>query len=144
MSKTYKISFGPENETLDGKNLMDQQLKAERLFEDDVKRRGVNPNEISTDTRIAIRSNIISIRDSEKRILIQLLEVASNNDKCITAFNEIADTISQIENSDDHVILTETDLNRIRKAFEKVDVRPGWLRCRELFKQIQNPVENNG
>ena len=139
--KFYKITFSSATQTIDGKDVTAELERAIKIYQGMLRQKGIK-EEMSEEDKGMVKENILSASEGEKRILIQLLENAVNIEKKIEIFNEIADTIQQIKNSNGYIVFAETDLNRIKKSYEKVDKIPSaWLRYLGLFKQIQSPQD---
>lgn len=87
-----------------------------------------------------------NIRETEIRMLINLFEMASSNQKDFRKMNQCADCIGHLENLTDterNVLLTEQDFKFLTIGMEKsVDQRPPiWSQLKTLIQQLAKPVE---
>ena len=142
MSIYVKITFGSEHLSINRKPLDEAIEDHITLFKDGLIVKGIDPEKLSDLAYEKQRESVESIRETEKSILTQLLQNALNDDKKVSTLLEISDTIDMIENSDDHIIIPKTEVERINKSYQKIqDIPFGWLKLSNLFKQIENPKE---
>jgi len=99
MSKILKITFGPEDKTVEGKIVEHEEERHLAILRDAYLLKGVNPQTVSKHTWNAEREKIESQRTGEKNILIMLLENSLNFNKEVGVFNQVLDCIGTIENS---------------------------------------------
>jgi hypothetical protein len=97
------------------------------------------------DLRDAAEEQIQSKRENEKAALVQLLQPSIKEAKKISEYNLLIDLAETIENAEDQIVITKADWEKLRDGIEKVEKKePWWLKCRELFKQLETPEEVPG
>lgn len=156
-SREFIIKFGPDDQTIQGMSLEDAlkeeeaRLKTIPMVAENGRVVGVVA-EVSDEQREYLRKNRIeSVRDGEKGILRKFLEAyVVNREKGkfdIGDLNQASDVVRDLDSDEDHLLLMESELDMIRKGYERVDEethkRYGavWLKFGDLLSQIMNPEQ---
>lgn len=132
------IKFSGEDMALSGKSVEEAREAWVRIA------KLQNPEEDVEGLKKSSIEQVGSKRENEKAVLLALLQPIIKDTKKVSEYNIITDLCAQIETADDQIVITKADWEKLREGFEKVTERPPWwVRCRELFKQLESPEETD-
>ena len=148
VSKFFRINFSSDDLSINGIPLDEAKDKAIKLFKDKIL---INSNgkidpekDIDEVTYDEQRDTVISKRQFEKNLLIDIFKNVINIKKSIGNTNEVIYTIASINDSEDHKVFSGHDIKTIEESYEKIEgINVRVVELPELFEQLNLALNND-
>jgi hypothetical protein len=142
MSQMYKINFSSDEIAITGKTLKEEKDNAIRRFRDELKIKKVDPDTLDEKTIQEEADRIVSTGENEKKFLSFLFQSYANTKTPMETFLELLNNVKQLkECKESSIIFSQTDIERLKKAFESLPDKKAGFDLPEIVKQIAKPKE---